>query len=152
MKPWLIGEHNPYQKEDDAQAHERYALYPYPPQSSGARLATILGLTHREYRERFVRRNLLVQSKWSVRQARFAALGVVAASEGAPLVLLGARVAAAFGFAFEPFTILNPLGRDALVHGGGFRFAIIPHPSGLSRFWNEPHSYARARTTVLSLG
>jgi hypothetical protein len=68
----------------------------------------------------------------------------IKASKGAgAVVLLGARVSGAFGFAFEPFTVVD---------GGRLSFAILPHPSGRSRGWLVYGAYARAREVLAMVG
>ncbi len=143
-KPWLIGETNPYQRPGDDPEH-RFDLYHEPPQSAGGRLCRfVLGLEPHVYRATFVRRNLL-QGKWSVPLARTAAAALLAESGDAPLILLGAKVAAAFGLDFVPFaTTPLALGRRKQV-------AILPHPSGLCRIWGERDAVHKARSSIRSI-
>lgn len=140
-KPWLVGESNPYG------ADPYYALYPDPPGCSGHRLCRlVLRLDPDEYLERFVRKNLLALGRgrrWSLPLAREAAADFVRRSEGAPFVLLGARVAAAFGLTYAPFSHFG--GTD------GRCGVVLPHPSGLSRGWNAPGAFDRAREMILGL-
>jgi hypothetical protein len=146
MRPWLIGEMNPHQKPGEDPSH-KFDLYPLPRGASGHRLCKlVLGMEMTTYLRSFIRRDLLIAKKWSVPQARKAASAVWAESKGAPLILLGAKVSAAFGFAYEPFTFVK---RDAVV--GDRRILIIPHPSGLCRAWDEPLAFRRARELVLPL-
>lgn len=138
-RTWLVGENNPYS------ADPRHALYPYPPGCAGARLCAILGMSRRDYLAAFERRNLLAQAKWSVPAARTAANALVdELRDGDRLVLLGAKVAAAFGFRFE----LVVEHRVALPGSVNYRALVLPHPSGLSRAWNEPGTVARVREAV----
>lgn len=142
-KPWLVGETNPYQRPGDDPEHH-FDLYHEPPQSAGGRLCRfVLGLEPHAYRAAFVRRNLLA-GKWSAPAAAKAALRLDEESGDAPLVLLGAKVVRAFGFEFKPYTT-HTLALD------GKRVAILPHPSGLSRAWNEPGAVRRARATVVEV-
>jgi len=54
-------------------------------------------------------------------------------------VLLGGKVAAAFYMHRRPlFRWLDEFGDGALV-------AVAPHPSGVSRWWNDPANLRRAR-------
>jgi len=146
MRPWLIGEMNPHQKSGEDPSH-KYDLYPLPRGASGHRLCKlVLDMEMTTYMRSFIRRDLITWKKWSVPQARKAASVVWAESKGAPLILLGAKVSAAFGFAYEPFTFVK---RDAVV--GDRRILIIPHPSGLCRAWDEPLAFRRARALVLPL-
>lgn len=138
-RPWLVGELNPYGADPDM------ALYPLPEYASGGRLARILGLSRTEYLRSFERRNLCV-GKWSMKAARIAAAQIEREADCAPLVLLGAKVCDAFGFEFKPFVACvtgDEVPRSPVVR--------LPHPSGLSRLWNEPGAAGRARDAVLPL-
>jgi len=132
----LVGELNPYQQAEI----EHYALYPYPERSAGGRLCrVILGLDPHLYLRAYARHNLC-SGKWSAPAARLAAAGLLERyPEPLPIVLLGARVATAFGYPFQPFT------RD-------LRYVHLPHPSGLSRLWNESGTFERARALMREAG
>jgi hypothetical protein len=155
LKPrvFLVGEHNPYG------ADPAFALYPLPEHASGGRLARVLGLSADEYLRAFERRNLLAARRWSVPAAREAASAFRAElRDGDSLVLLGARVAKAFGYPFEPLAEHRVFadGRgsaDLEVRLGevGVRFLILPHPSELSRAWDDPTVPPRARAAVRRL-
>lgn len=134
---WLIGENNPYGPDPE------FALYPAPDGCSGWRLCRrILQMDRTAYLGAFERRNLLSQLKWSAPAARAAAMAIMdEATSGDPFILCGAKVAAAFGLPFEPFKIF----------GTTRRVLVIPHPSGLSRVWNEPGAFARARAAVIQI-
>lgn len=139
-RPWLIGELNPYNVDPSL------ALYPLPEHASGGRLARILGLSRTQYFRAFERRNLCT-GKWSLPAARRAATDVLTSAEGAPLVLLGAKVSKAFGFdEFLPWMWRAPNPCD-----GQGPVVVLPHPSGLNRLWNQPDAEQRARSLVLPL-
>lgn len=132
MKPLLVGEANPYGGDPD------YALFPFPENSAGGRLChKVMGLTRREYLERFDRVNLC-PSVWRTKDARRRSIEIEESRHGGVVVLLGAKVTRAFGFEFEPFT----------QYVGFLRYVTLPHPSGLSRAWNAPGSYERARAVL----
>lgn len=136
MKTWLVGENNPYGNPP------RFDLYPYPERSSGHRLCyLLLGVDRKLYldEERFHRVNLLRASKWSAPAARESAAKVRADATGCPVVLLGQKVSLAFGLDYKPFTLV--VLPDLIA-------AIVPHPSGLNRAWNEEGSFYRARHIV----
>lgn len=139
MKPLLVGEANPYQT--DPRLAQRFALYPDPPGCAGWRLCKlVMGLEPADYLTRFDRANLC-DGKWGMREARARAaeiqkrLGVS--------VLFGAKVCSAFDVEFKPF---------AAYITGSNDFVILPHPSGLSRAWNEPGAFERARGVLREAG
>ena len=142
----LVGESNPYGN------HASFALYDEPPQSAGGRLRRlVLGMSHRDYMRQTARANCCT-GRWSIPAARVraaaldradASVGPTACLNRTPIVLLGAKVAQAFGLAFVPYTTQKTAaGRTAL---------ILPHPSGLSRAWNEPGAFLRVRRAVADL-
>lgn len=147
---WLIGENNPYQI-DPVEA-QRYALYPEPLESAGARLAfQILDMDERVYLRSFNRRNLLAQARWSVPAARAAAAKLVEEiPEDHLVVLFGRRV----WDAWSP--LLRCTAREWAPFCGYTRGAsrgrhlllALPHPSGLNRMWGEPGAFARARAAI----
>ncbi len=231
MRPLLVGEANPLS------ADPRYALYPAPPGSTGGRLCRlVLGLSKKDYIGRFDRVNLCA-GPWRVREARetvrlLATPPAVRLRGGYPcptarrapspkravphlicagstVVLLGRRVAAAFGLPDDPLTRCAmrrrrcgyqsvlcdadqtrtlaeidfgwlegvwsieradaplPAGRslrlvdDAVPGRVGFEeddyaepfeAVVLPHPSGLNRFWNRPGAFEGARELLREAG
>jgi hypothetical protein len=142
---WLVGEQNPYGSEP------KFALYPLPPNATGGRLARVLGLDDRAYLRAFVRRNLLTADKWSVPAARAAAELLLAEHPpGDKLVLLGARVAAAFGLPFRDH-LFEPRRAPVGAAGRERHLVVVPHPSGLSRGWNDPLAAPRVRAAIAEL-
>ena len=141
MRPVLVGEANPYG------GNPGYALWPEPAGCSGHRLChKILQMDQREYLRAFDRVNLCHQD-WTLRAARQGADEVFTRFDG-PLVLLGARVCQAFRIKYDPFSQVhvypsNPLGLSSTRPA-----VILPHPSGLSRAWNDPQSAVRARELI----
>lgn len=133
MKPLLVGELNPYGPSAD------FALYPSPTGSAGWRLChKVLGLDEETYLIAYDRMNLCAH-RWSIRAARDVAALIRAEREGGVLVLLGAKVCSAFGWAYQPFTQVR---ENAELPP---RAVILPHPSGRSRAWQEPHAVWKAR-------
>lgn len=61
---------------------------------------------------------------------------------GRRVVLLGANVSRAFGVSFRKLSEVvlswHPVGE-------GLAAAVVPHPSGLNRWWNDPDNRVRAR-------
>jgi len=146
---YLVGELNPYGTEAE------YALYPLPERSAGGRLCSlILGMNRGAYCRIFERRNLCV-GKWSALAARHAAEAIRKEAVGGVVVLLGSKVSKAFQVPFEPFSVLHENSVEACRHrdlaaGEEVRaIAVLPHPSGLCRLWNEWDSIPRARRAVL---
>lgn len=139
MKPLLVGESNPYQT--DAEDANRYAFYPEPGNSAGARLCyVVFGMSKYTYLRIFDRINLC-HPRWSIRAARSKAVELVSQrGSGDVIVLCGSKVAAAFGLQFAPFSVLRTDGMPRLV--------MLPHPSGLCRIWHEPDAVPRARAIL----
>lgn len=118
-------------------------LFPLPTTSAGGRLLGFSGMTTEDYLGRFWRRNLFTYFElWSVPQARERALDAILEIDQRALprvILLGTRVGAAFGLP------------DLWSHGRwatGTELAVIPHPSGLNRVYNEMSAIRRARATI----
>jgi hypothetical protein len=121
----LVGESNPYGNDP------HFALYPSPERSAGYRLCVLIfEMQRKDYLELFDRCNLCV-GLWSMRRARKKAATL--ADRWA--ILCGAKVARAFGHEFRPLEVIG----DHL---------IIPHPSGLSRAWNEPDAMKKVRDAM----
>ena len=112
-----------------------------------------MGLETMEYLRRFDRVNLC-EGKWSSRVAREKAdqiLADVSGRGGGVVVLLGKKVATAFGIYFRPFstwssTLIFPHRTRVIV------FVILPHPSGRCREWNAPGSAAKAKDVLRAAG
>lgn len=79
-------------------------------------------------------------SRWDAREARAAASALDL--RGRRVVFVGRRVARAFGHERAPFL-------EWAEDERGFRFAVLPHPSGIVRWWNEPANVERARSFLL---
>lgn len=137
----LVGEDNPHSLDAD------YALFDHPVGCSGHRLRTrILGLSRRTYLGPLVKRvNLCTHSSWSRWEARQAASDILSGqatlfgrldARPAVVVALGRKVATAFDLSVEFFDV-------QVVEG--VSVVSLPHPSGLSRAWNDPAAAPRAR-------
>lgn len=141
LRPLLVGEDNPYGQDP------RYALFPLPTGASGARLREILGLSLSQYLGGFDRLNLCA-GKWSQREARAHANRWRKVWEEEPramrpgVVLLGVRVAAAFGLDPAPFRV--QICRGAVYY-------LLPHPSGRNRAWNGAGRVEQARGVLRPL-
>ena len=138
----IVGELNPYG------ADPAYALYPLPEGASGARLRDVLGLTTLGYLGTYARANLCV-GRWSIVAAREAAVAILRERRG--VILLGRRVAAAFGLArHPPFSLVS----IPVAGSGSMRIvtlALLPHPSGRCREWDAPRAVEKARSCVRML-
>lgn len=125
----IVGELNPYGHEP------RYALHDLPVNAAGHRLRTkVLGLGRLPY-FRIPRFNLCT-GKWAARDAAAEATRLQALHPEATFLLLGRKVATAFGL------------RDAELFSTVGKFVVIPHPSGRCREWNDPAAFQRARDLV----
>lgn len=142
MRPLIIGE-----------APSKNEFPPTPIEGRiGRRLASYAGLSFEEFLTRFDRVNLL-----SVRQDtaekgftfdRVAALEswrIIARriKPGQTVLLLGKRVADAVGCVndyFEPCRLV-----------GGITLYVVPHPSGVSRWWNDEKNKERMRGFMTEL-
>lgn len=109
--------------------------------TSGRRLADVLpGDYERDYRRRNVIEHRVRPGKWNVWHKRRAAAqaGRILFEWDAPpiLILLGRQVAEAFGVDYRPC-------RATWI--GNLRVLVIPHPSGLNRWWNGKGNRAKVR-------
>lgn len=104
------------------------------------RLAAHLGVPTRVVLAQH-RTNLLPEpGPWDTRAARVAAVELNDAATGLPFVLLGRRVANAFGLRdVRPFV---------WVKLGTRSYLLLPHPSGRCRSWNDPLVRAQAQRTL----
>lgn len=130
MKPLLIGE-----------APSKNEHPPTPLEGRiGRRLAACAGLSFEEFLERFDRVNLLdvrqdTKEKgfeFDMEKASKSARRMYWTLEnGRTIILLGKRVAAAFALPSEYFQPLRWAPVD-------LTFYVVPHPSGVNRWWNDP--------------
>lgn len=130
MRVHFVGMNNPYG------ADPRHALYPWPPTSAGGRLygmvSEAIGWTRGQYVDGIDRLNL-VEGPWSAASARDRASELLDELWGRRVVMLGGAVAEAFRLRAHP--ILQ--WRDGW-------FAVLPHPSGRNRWYNEASNRAAA--------
>lgn len=129
----IVGESNPYSRDPDD------ALLPWPPQSAGARLRSLLGWTEDEYLASFWRANLICGARWTQAEARVAAISWAAEATQHELdvVMLGARVASAFHWTLPTWEKSEKMASLGMVR--------VPHPSGLCREWTVPGARDRLR-------
>lgn len=121
-------------------------LFPYPRHSAGWRLWKMSEMEGQEYLRTFERRNILDTPKWDAAQARVNARSIhdSAARAGTPLVLLGARVASAFGHEHDTFMWnFNEVRTGDRIHydcAPLVPMVRIPHPSGRNLQLNTPEA------------
>lgn len=128
MRTLLVGEANPYGSLPE------YALWPFPENASGGRLARILGFSTEDYLALFDRANLCPRA-WSLAAAMASARELLLGPRKY-FILLGRKVATAFAY-----------GRREFFTRDGY-FLLLPHPSGLCHLWNDPENVRRARKMV----
>ena len=125
---------------------ERSSGWRCAPGSAPSRLARVAGVDVEEAATRSRWRNLIDRPtarlakgrSFPAARAKVAARRVAAQLAGFKCaLLLGRRVAAAFGLRGAPMLRWMSL--------GGARVAVVPHPSGVSRWWNEAPNRRRAR-------
>lgn len=137
MKPILVGELNPHGLDP------RTALFPRPKNGAGYRLChNVLGLHEADYLRSFERINLCT-GKWDAAEAMSREMEI-ANSPKTTLVLLGKKVAAAFGFSGGTSFRIEGVYDHAAV--------LLPHPSGLCRVWNDLLSVRAARALLTEVG
>lgn len=126
--------------------HARLPMFPFPPTSAGGRLMAMSGLPPNVYLGRFFRRNLFETyvdaTPWVAKVARERALELarwIEETGSLRVVVCGVRVAEAFG--------MTLWGRSQSADGRS-AFVSIPHPSGLTRVYNDPRAREAARTAL----
>jgi len=143
-RPVLLGMNNPL----SGAAH--HALYPHPPGCTGHRIFEMLRervpeLTRRGYQDAFDRRNVLEGRQWSLAAAREAAQPLWSALERRTVVCLGLPVLSAWRLPAVPPLVWQYPQHDILSGMGPERWCLMPHPSGLNRWYNDPaHRLAAA--------
>lgn len=136
LSPIFVGELNPY---GDRAA---FALFDEPAHSAGGRLRRkILGVRPHTYR--MCERHNLCTGTWNRERARARASALLNESAGRVLVLLGRKVAEAFGLSDQPAFSARQL-------IGGPLCVVLPHPSGRNTVWNDPSAVERARAAIRS--
>lgn len=133
VKPLIVGELNPLRGDP------RFDLHPFPDNASGGRLCKLLDVSVSEYIERFDRMNLC-RGRWSAKEAKSAAEDVMASRRG-PVILLGRRVAVAFGLRDKPMF--------STTYRNGVTLYLVPHPSGLCRTWNHESNVIQKKRVLL---
>ena len=124
---------------------------------SGAAVADLMGITPAEFRAAFTRVNLIPSylgkngrgDKFDAALARPVA-ATLAADPDARLVLLGKNVARCFAVdKRRTMAAIAPLTWERLASGA--TAIVLPHPSGLNRWYNVAANKTRAREFLRSL-
>ena len=118
---------------------------------ASAKLAAICGLTTGQYLKKF--RRLNVFNIWPGKNGKGDAFPLARARTRAArlaknlicgqTVFVGIKTAEAFSFKSAPL-------RWRKFNGG--KAAILPHPSGINRWWNDPDNKKRAKRFMRALG
>lgn len=131
---------------------DRHALFPYPSGCTGSRLKELMGLSRGRYLA-IKRRNLLpyypggsvTGDNFPIAEARRRAEDMEPELQGRCVVFVGYAVARAFGYEeFVPLVWYH--------HGRGYRWCVVPHPSGRNRWWNNPDNRAMGERFLSNLG
>jgi hypothetical protein len=121
--------------------HPDLPLFPWPPTSSAGRLLAMSRLEPGVLLGSLYRRNLVDDRYWDREDAALRARSIVTALFDQPrdlrVLLCGKRVARAFGFKDLPTWYPHKMVSRQVC-------AVIPHPSGMNRVYND--SEARERT------
>ncbi len=115
----------------------------------GLKLAALFGMDYEAWLSTFSRLNVFTEwpgkdgkgDRFPMSLARERARSICI--EGRTTFLLGKRVAQAFGF--------RPAARflsDYSSPAGKWRIMIVPHPSGINTWWNDPANVRRAKKEV----
>jgi hypothetical protein len=121
----------------------------------GPKLAGLLGVQHEDLWSKFEVVNVLDHfpgsagrgDSFPISEARERAKVLAPGFEGRRVVLLGRNVARAFDLGAMPFFEWQAV--DA--HGARMLCSVVPHPSGMVHFWNEPENVARAKRFMGSI-
>lgn len=130
---------------------ERHALFPVPERSTGHRLYEMTGLEMMQYISIY-RRNVIAKypgstasgDRFPIKLARAGAERLLPELYDTNALLVGAGTAKAFGFKDYDPLVWN--------EGETFRWAVLPHPSGRNRWYNEGDNRAKAATFMKRFG
>lgn len=143
-RPVLVGMNNPLSSKPE------HALYPAPERVTGWNIWRMLhetcGMTRQEYLRAFDRRNLVDGVMWNRGLAKERAPRLWSELDGRVVAFLGREVADIMSQGvgtLEPLVWATPMG-GILQDGGPARVCLIPHPSGLNHWYNNPTNRAAA--------
>lgn len=139
MKTVIIGMNNPYSGDP------RYALYPHPENSAGARLCAMF-LTEskrqnkltdkRDYIDGFERMNLVDTPTWDAVSAKVRGRDIKKLLVGRRVIICGVSVLTFLNLYRHEWLVWSERPRDLLEDT--FDYVLIPHPSGRCREYNDP--------------
>lgn len=115
-----------------------------PRHQTSRRLASLCGVTETELLSNVTWLNLFDSPPETVH--RTVELIERVAAPGDAVLLLGRRVARAWGL-----ERIGPLGIVSRNAGRGPAIAVVPHPSGLNRWWNDPGHRQRGAAVLSTL-
>jgi hypothetical protein len=152
MRPLLIGQAPGPNTDPD------FPLFPVPAGSTGGRLQALMDITRGRYLKDFDRVNVLRHfpgkyedgDKFPLTKARVAADAMRTFLAGRVVIFVGRQTATAFGldpeWAWHTWRDIHVKRRCAVQHNHTLaRAAVVPHPSGRSRWYNEEGNRAQAR-------
>ena len=143
-KPILVGMNNPQGNQ---------ALVPYPVGCTGYRIWEMLaektGCFRIEYMNSFDRINLVQDRAWSAAAARANRDATMTILEGRTAVLLGRAVPAALGL--PPTAWMAPNTFHYATEPLVVTYYVLPHPSGLNRWYNDQENREGAANLLAEL-
>lgn len=113
-----------------------------PLEGAATKLGPLLDITPALFINRYARINL--NALWIGKAGKgdvfdtaegYVAAKVLLRGSWTRYVLLGQKVAECFGIKSDPCTVVEAIGKH---------FLLLPHPSGINRWWNEPVNRGRA--------
>lgn len=142
MRPVVLGMNNPH--SDDPQD----VLSPRFPGSAGCRLYQMVRdvdptLSEADYLTYLDRRNLMAGDKWCPSVAKVMSSDLRASLSGRRVVMLGTLVPPALGFRHD--------GQWYNWREADLTYCVVPHPSGLSRVYNDPEYRKRTGRLLAEL-
>lgn len=127
-RPVIIGMNNPHSSDP------RFALAPHPARVAGWNLWRMLqdvaGTSRAEYMRTFDRRNLLSERAWDPVAARRQSENLWESLEDHTVLVLGQSVRRVLWLQDAPPLLWRT--------DRGVRWCLVPHPSGLNRWYNDP--------------
>lgn len=118
--------------------HPAHALFPSPPNCTGARVHAMLaartGATREDYLKGFDRFNVMV-GEWDAQKAASFGRELWTRLAGRAIVLLGQEVLRTVGQHEKATAPIPPL---RWASGGGRGWILLPHPSGRNHWYNTP--------------